>query len=360
MNASQHAFVLSADAPLWPAGEASQADALSGSPKSAAFDVDHPQPVSASPCIRSHRSMLDDLNLLRSFVTVVDTGSFSRAGRLLNIVPSTVSKHIAALESRINGQLITRSTTQLSITELGERFHVRCLNILDEVGTAEEELETYQAEAQGTLRIAVTAMAARPLIAPAIGSFMSKYPKVRVQLIFPSAKDSSGGRGIDLLLQTSDQLAPELIAVKLAPIMMIYCASPAYLAANGTPITAAELRQHNCLLVRDDSPSDNWSLIEPDGSESSITVAGNAACEDEEMLRYLTLSGIGIARIPYALVGSALAAGELVEIFPGSRQVDEMLFAAYAQRRNLALKTRAFLDHLKSELGYPQHLKTLS
>lgn len=360
MNAPQHAFVLPADKPLWPAGQASQPNVPPSCPKPVGFDNDQQQSVSATPCMRSHRSMLDDLNLLRSFVTVVDTGSFSRAGRLLNIVPSTVSKHIAALEARINGQLITRSTTQLSITELGERFHVRCLNILEEVGTAEEELETYQAEAQGTLRIAVTAMAARPLIAPAIRSFISKYPKVRVQLIFPSAKDGSGGRGIDLLLQTSDQLAPELIAVKLAPIMMIYCASPAYLAANGTPITPAELRQHNCLLVGDDSRSDSWPLIEPDGSESSITVAGTTACEDEEMLRYLTLSGIGIARIPHALVGAALAAGELVEIFPDSRKVDGLLFAAYAQRRNLALKTRTFLDHLKRELGYLQHLSTLS
>lgn len=354
MNARQQGFALPADEPAWHAGRGTQSNRAPMSAKSAACPSKHLSPSSDSPCMPSHRSMLDDLNLLRSFVTVVATGSFSGAGRQLNIVPSTVSKHIAALETRINGQLITRSTTQLSITELGERFHARCVNILDEVSMAEEELETYQAEAQGTLRVAVTALAARSLIAPVIKSFMSRYPKVRLELSFPSSTELTVGRGYDLVLQTSDQLGLELIAVKLAPITMVCCASPAYLAAEGVPQKPADLKQHNCLVVGEPSRCHTWWLTEPNGTEASVSVAGNMACQDEEMLRCLAISGAGIARIPNVLVQSALANGELVEIFPRCRRVDQHLFAVYAQRRNLALKTRAFLDHLKAELGRSQ------
>lgn len=354
MNALQQGFALPANESSWHVGHVLQSNMASASTRPVVSSANRLPPSADSPCMHSHRSMLDDLNLLRSFVTVVATGSFSRAGRQLNIVPSTVSKHIAALEARINGQLITRSTTQLSITELGERFHARCVNILEEVGSAEEELETYQAEAQGTLRIAVTALAARSLIAPAIKSFKSRYPKVRLELTFPSSMECTVGSGFDLLLQTSDQLAQELIAVKLSPIMMVYCASPTYLSAAGVPLKPADLQQHNCLVAGEQSRFNTWWLTDPNGAEVSVQVAGNMACEDEEMLRYLAISDVGIARIPYVLVQPALATGDLVEVFPGSRRVDQHLFAVYAQRRNLALKTRAFLDHLKGELGGSQ------
>src|ERR1700686_3787489 len=97
-------------------------------------------PVSEVGC---PRFPIDDLMLLRAFVAVVETQSFTRAGAQLGIVPSTISKHIKSLEKRLNSRLVTRSTKHLSITEIGKRFYNRCSHILHEIEQAEFEVSEY-------------------------------------------------------------------------------------------------------------------------------------------------------------------------------------------------------------------------
>ena len=110
--------------------------------------------------------LLDNLTLLRAYVAVVELQSFTAAGKRLNVVPSTMSKHIATLERQLSCQLVTRSTKTLSITELGERFYLRCLSILHEVEEAEIEVSDYKAEPQGLLRVSAPTTLATHVLAP--------------------------------------------------------------------------------------------------------------------------------------------------------------------------------------------------
>jgi len=125
--------------------------------------------------IGGHRSVLNDLGNLRVFVAVVEANSFTEAGKRLQIVPSTVSKHIAALEAKVQGQLVIRSTHQLSITELGRHFYERCVSILHEVESAECEIDDYQAEPQGLLRISAATVLATRHLTPLLTSFLERY-----------------------------------------------------------------------------------------------------------------------------------------------------------------------------------------
>lgn len=300
-----------------------------------------------------YRSQIDDLAALRSFVAVVDFGSFSDAGRRLRVVPSTISKHIVTLEERIHGQLIVRSTKRLYVTELGRHFYDRCLAILHEVRQAEEEVGNYNAEAQGQLKVTVPTVFASHHLASVMSDFVTRFPKVRLDVIASTEIVDLIESGIDVAIRISSSggLDPGLIAVKLAQNTRVFCASPDYLARRGTPASVADLLNHNCVVSRGSSISAKWPMRRPDGSMQTINVSGNYVADNGDLVCNALVRGIGISYIARFLVHEDLQAGRLVELFAEERAVDSYVYAVYPSRRNLPLKTRAFIDCLRAHFA---------
>jgi len=299
------------------------------------------------------RSIIDNLSLLRAFAALVESGSFSAAGRRLQVVPSTVSKHIAALESRLNGHLVVRSTKHLSITELGQRFYAHCIAILREVEEAELEIGEYNAEPQGLLKVsAATVFATRHLV-PIFMRFLQKNPRVTLDTTLTTTSEDLVARGIDVAIRISNDLDPGLIALKLASNTRVYCAAPAYLERRGRPSNGTELLSHNCLVVRGVSQSARWPIRNDRGEIEHFTVSGNFVSDNGDVLRQMLLAGLGVGHLARFMVHDHLIAGDLEELFPESRVVASHIYAVYPERRNMPLKARAFLDHLRAEFRTP-------
>lgn len=299
------------------------------------------------------RSVIDNLSLLRAFVAVVETGSFSEAGRRLRVVPSTMSKHISALEARIRGQLVVRSTKQLSITELGRRFYERCVSILQEVEQAELEVGEYNAEPQGVLKVSAATVFASHHLAPIFARFLEKYPKITLDANLSTTSEDLVARGIDVAIRISNDLDPGLIALKLAANTRVYCAAPSYLERAGRPVNGLELLSHNCITVRGVSHSTYWPIRNDNGDIEHVTVSGNFVSDNGDMVRQMLLAGLGIGHLARFMVHDHIMSGELVELFPDSRVVASHIYAVYPERRNMPLKIRAFLDHLRVEFRLP-------
>lgn len=293
------------------------------------------------------RSVIDNLSLLRAFVAVVETGNFSHAGHRLRVVPSTISKHISALESRLHGQLFIRSTQKLSITELGQRLYERAVSILSEVEATEIEIGDYNAEPQGLLKISAGPIFAQRHLAPVLTSFLQKYPKIKLEVSLSTSSEDMITAGFDVAIRISNALAPGLIALKLASNSRVYCASPSYLERFGTPAIAADLLKHNCLVIQGVSQSARWAILNENQEWEQVNVSGNLQSDNGDMIRQALLGGIGIGHMALFMVHDHLANGELVELFPESRTVASHIYAIYPERRNMPLKTRAFIDHLK-------------
>lgn len=299
------------------------------------------------------RFVIDDLTLLRAFVAVVETQSFTRAGATLGIMPSTISKHIKSLEQRLDGRLVTRTTKHLSITEIGQRFYERCLHVLHEIQQAEFEVSEYNAEPQGLLRISAATTLATRHFAPIFVSFLKKYPKVKLDVSLSVSSEDLVVSGIDIGIRISSELDPNLVALKIAPNMRVYCASPGYLFAHGKPTKPAELAHHNCLVMRGVLHSARWTFRLPDEDTQTINVSGNFVADNGDLLRQAMLAGLGIGYLSRFMVQEHLTSGQLIELFPESRTVTSTIYAVYPARRNLPLKTRAFLDHLRAEFLIP-------
>ena len=80
---------------------------------------------------------MDRMTSMTTFVKVVESEGFSAAARALGISPSMATTHVRALEERLGVRLLNRSTRRVSLTEAGQIYYDRCLQILAEVEDAE-------------------------------------------------------------------------------------------------------------------------------------------------------------------------------------------------------------------------------
>src|SRR6201984_760298 len=98
----------------------------------------------------------DDLELLRAFVGIVESGSISAAARRLKIPQPTLSRYLRTLEERCGGLLLQRDTHRMSLTETGHRLLADARAILDLAVEAEHRLNSDQSSLRGSPRIFAT------------------------------------------------------------------------------------------------------------------------------------------------------------------------------------------------------------
>lgn len=303
-----------------------------------------------SPTVR--QSSIDDLTQLRVYVAVFETASFSSAARRLSMTPSTVSRHISDLEAKLGALLVSRTTRQLVITDAGRRFYRHCVNILDEIGLAENELEAYVREPKGLVRVTAPAVLAQRHIAPHLPQLLARYPGLAVDMILTSQTLDLVGEGIDLAIRVTGQPDEAFVAIKLAPNRRLFVASPAYLDRHGTPLAPAELAKHNCLLSRQDGAGAPWPM-RIDGEARPIRLSGNLFADNGEILLEAALQGVGIAMMPAFLSAPYVRAGRLVSILKDYAVDTTAIYALLPNRKYVPRRVRCFIDFMKALLATP-------
>lgn len=283
------------------------------------------------------------------FVAAVDAGGFSAAARLLDLTPSAVSKQISRLETRLGARLLNRSTRRISLTAAGREFYDRSRAILADIDEAERAVGQASAVPQGTLRVTASISFGQRQIVPLIPDFTSRYPGVRVEVIFSDRIIDIIEDGVDVAVRVSAPTDSALIARQLVPDRRVVCAAPDYLARNGVPDSPEDLSRHNALIYST-VYSDTWRFDGPSGTRA-VRVASDFAANSGEAIRDMALAGHGIARLATFLVGPDIKAGRLVELLPDWRDPQEnIIHAVFPGRRLVPPATRAFVDFLVEKM----------
>lgn len=283
------------------------------------------------------------------FVAAVDAGNFSAAARLLGLTPSAVSKQIGRLETRLGARLLNRSTRRVSLTDVGREFYDRSRAILADIDDAERAVGQASDRPRGRLRVTASISFGQRQIVPMIPEFVSRYPDLRVDVVFSDHMIDMVEEGIDVAVRVSAPADSALIARRLVPDRRVICASPAYLDVHGTPGKPEELATHNALIYST-VYSDTWRFDGP-GGPRAVRMSSNFGANSGEAIRDLALGGLGIARLATFLVGPDIKAGRLVELLPDWRDPQEnIIHAVYPSRRLVPPPTRAFVDYLVEQL----------
>lgn len=291
--------------------------------------------------------MANPLGELEVFFAVVDTGSFSAAGRKLALSPSAVSKLIARIENRLDARLFQRTPRALQLTEAGETLHREGQNVFDALANAENAVMQNSANISGVLRIHSIFTFAKYQLAPVIGEFLDRYPHLRLEFHLSNDPVDMIEQKIDVAIHSGALPDSSLIARQLITSPWIICGSPAYLAKRGTPRIPADLSAHNCLNFTHRTHWNSWPLLDDEQQVKTIDVKGNIGANQGDMLLELARHGVGLVRLAEFHIGEDLRQGRLVPLLESCRSnKQEPLFVVYQSRRHLSPRVKVFLTFL--------------
>ena len=285
------------------------------------------------------------------FATVVEQGSISAAARSMGQTPSAVSKQIALLEDHVHHRLLNRSRTGVSPTQEGQAFYEKCNAMAEKFKEAEALILNLDGIPRGKLKIASTVAFGKSKLIPALPKFMEENPEVQVSLDLTDREVELQSEGFDAAICFAEQRKnPDILIRRIMQSRRVLCASPAYLERCGTPKDFAELAQHNCLRLAGKSERNSWITIEP-GNEQGFEAQGNFEGNSTDVIFRAAIAGYGIARLPCYMTDLKFQSGELVQVMPEYSPPSTDIVVMFADRRNLAPKTRAFVDFLVNQFG---------
>jgi len=286
---------------------------------------------------------MDRLDAMAVFVAAVDEGSLSAAGRRLQMPLATVSRKLADLEAHLGTRLVTRSTRQLALTEAGRDYLVAAREILERVDEAERGAAGVQAIPRGELIVAAPLVFGRLHVVPVVADYLARFADVDVRLLLGDRNANLLEEHIDVALRIGTLPDSGLVALRLGEIRRITCASPAYLAARGTPATPDELRGHCCVNFEGLGGTSPWSFP-VDGAMQRVPVRTRLSVTTADAAIRAAEAGTGITRLLSYQVADALREGRLVRVLAAHEPPPVPVSLLYSRQGRLPMKTRSFLD----------------
>ena len=286
---------------------------------------------------------------MRIFSQVMESGSFTAAADKLGLSKQFVSRRLMALEERLGGRLLNRSTRRLDPTPLGQSYYESSLRLLNKVEQVEQGIAGQTSEPRGTVRVSAPLSFAVAHLGCLLPEFLERYPQVSVEVDLSDRSVDLLGEGYDLALRIGVLEDSTLIARRLAAIDRVYCASPDYLARKGTPSRPDELTDHDCLPYGHGRQV-QWRFLEQ-GKLRVVTVCGRMRANNGELLRDAAIKGMGITYLPTFIVGEALASGQLVPVLQDFVTEPLQLSAVYPQHRQSARPVQALIEFMRERLS---------
>ncbi len=290
-----------------------------------------------------------DLNLLKIFLAVADETNFRAASERLGVTRSAVSQGIRKLEDQCGVALCNRTTRSVNLTEAGERLLAGIQRPFHDVETALESVASETAPS-GFLRIAVTSIAERFLSGPLIASFAAAYPDITISITVTDEEFDIVAEGFDAGVRLGEVIEQDMIAVPVTGNEReAVVAAPDYLERRGAPKHPSELINHRCIGWRP-SPSAapyRWEFAE-NGEDFDVAVEPQITTNDLLLMVRTALAGGGVTFVTEATVRPYIERGRLVSLLEDYLPPFPGFYLYFPNRRNMAPKLRALVDHVKS------------
>jgi DNA-binding transcriptional LysR family regulator len=287
---------------------------------------------------------MDRLTIMRSFVGVTKSRSFSQAARTLGISGSLVSRHVAELERSLGVRLVNRTARTISLTDAGTQYAEFAARIIEEIDREESSLRGLRDKPEGSLAIISPKWIGSNDVGDAIVAFSVRYPKIHIRFEVGGMSERSYeflDQGFDVAFHTRHVRDCNLMLRKIADLEFALCAAPGYLRRAGEPAEVADLSDHDCLANTNDPI---WHL-QYAGHDVHLKVNEPVYSSNSYVtLRKAALAGRGIALLPTRLVSNELADGSLVHVIDGCESPDRPLYALHSPGGQTPARVQLFLD----------------
>ncbi|MDO4905055.1 MAG: LysR family transcriptional regulator, partial [Lautropia sp.] len=291
--------------------------------------------------------LMQNLNDLRTFVLVVEEKSFTKAGEKLGVSASAVSHCLSNLENRLNIRLLNRTTRSISPTPEGLTLLNDIKPYFDAIDLSIRKLSENQGTVTGTVRINASQVAIERAVLPKLAHLFERFPNIRIELHSENRFVDIVKEGFDMGVRLGDDVAKDMIAVKIAPpLTTTLVATPSYLHGRTPPKKIQDLDDHSLIGLRlaSDREPIAWDF-RIKGKTVSYRPKGRLVLNSNPL--YAVKNHLGIAFMPYFMVEDELKEGKLVEILGGFRMTYEPLYAYYPSRKHHSKAFEAVLEALR-------------
>lgn len=297
---------------------------------------------------------MDQLRAIRYFIKVVETSSFTKAGRFFNVPASSLSRRVADLEKSLGATLLKRSTRVVKLTEVGQSYYKQMCEVVSLLESSNEAVRSYQSEPMGRLSISAMVGFGEQLLLPLMEEFSELYPKVILDIHLSDELSAMGRDEVDIAIRGGYAPNERVVAIRLMDNNFIPAASPGYLEEMGLPTRALDLKDHKGLYYRTPIGPTPW-LCEINGQWQDVSAPTVAISNAGEWLIDKALAGQGILMLPRWVLKPFIAKGVLLEldIEPSisiTQHPDFAIFLLYQKQRYNVPKIKAAVDFLVARI----------
>jgi DNA-binding transcriptional LysR family regulator len=302
----------------------------------------------------------DRVELMETFVRIVDAGTLSAAAAQMGTTQPTVSRRLQALERSLGVRLLRRSTHSMTLTEDGQRCLERARELLANWHAFEADLRGVGDEPEGTLRVvAPHAFGQQQLVAP-LTDYLARYPRVNVEWLLHDRRPDFIAEGIDCAIQVGEVEDQAAVALRLAEIPRIVVAAPALVTHLPALQEPADLAQLPWLALRPYYRTEVALTPIAGGREARLAIVPRMSTDSLYALRTAAVAGVGAAIASAWLVADDLAQGRLVHVAPRWRAAPLPVWLVYPQARFYPARLRRFLDVMRAAMPGVVRASTLS
>ncbi len=292
---------------------------------------------------------MDRVELMSLAVSIADAGSLSAASRKLRMPVPTVSRKLSELEARLRTQLFQRSSRRLSLTDAGRSYVEACKRILEQVDDAEREASGEYRAPTGDMTVTSPWGIGHLHLLPLSCEFQREYPDIGLRLLLTDRVLNPVENSIDVSVRIGPLPDSSLIAKRIGSVRVIACASPAYLAARGRPLTPSDLVGHDCITIDETGVPRSWAFMEG-GQEIAAPIQSRLTVNTSEAAVEAAVAGSGITRVMSYKMEAARRSGALVLVLEDFEKEPLPVHILYTERKPIPLKLRVFLDWLTPRL----------
>ena len=299
---------------------------------------------------------MDLISYSRMYIKVVEHQGFSKAAKLFDLNPSSVSRQMTQLEEALGVRLLNRSTRNLGVTVAGRHYYEHVKKIITDFDSLNVELSNMQSTAKGVLSVSMPVAIGEHKIAYWMPEFLQRYPDIHLNISFSDSLSNLIEDDLDLVIRLSDPKDSSLISLRLSDIHFGLYASPGYIEQHGMPSKPEDLTQHNCLVYSDGKAQTEWQCIKG-RSKKLVPVSGNFSTKNASALINATKQGLGVCLISAWSVESCVKDKSLVQVLPDYKvslknMAKSAVYILYPHRTHLDKKARVFIDFMKEKTTF--------
>lgn len=251
---------------------------------------------------------MDRLQRMSVFVAVAEAQGFAAAARRLGLSPPAVTRAIAALEAHLGTRLLRRTTRIVRLTDAGARYLEDCRRLLGELDEADAHASGVEAALRGALAVTAPSMFGRLHVIPVLLAFLEAHPAVSAHALLVDRVVDLIEEQVDVAVRIAELQDSWYKAVRVGAVRRVVCASPAFLAAHGTPRTLAELATAESVRRGANATPGPWLFA----GDRSVRTRGRFTVSSAEAAVTAAVAGQGLARVLSYQIVDELRSGALV------------------------------------------------